>query len=353
MKNSTFSNVRRAMMGSAMGLTLLSVACGSVGDEGNFRLQDQSENHDKSLRAISEGRTVTYHVLRGNLLGSSVNLDAATSSNDGVFTIASFENNRVDVTGVSAGSARIYLDAGDKSDNFELEVRQEAGALYRVNEGDTYYTRVREHASLRLPFNANMRLTHQNFLDQQGRGLSGTGGSIAWTGIDGTNVTIGSADSGYSLTIATGSEPGTGQASSPWSSTPLRVKATADAEASELRAFSSSTLGSATLDGRTATFTAGALASVTLDVLDSEGFAHVGDWDLDAKVSLSENGAGRVNIEGAECAVEIEGAGCQVYEDVDVIRLLVIASDTDQEIDVKIEVGGLVEDWKFIFTGRD
>lgn len=334
---------------ATLGLTLLSVACGDVGGEGNLRLLDQSENHDKSIRPLAAGRTVEYQVSRSSIIGQAITLTNAVSTNTSVFAVDNFSGNKVIVNALAQGSADLSLEAGEIADRFQLEVRDENGAFFRVNEGSTYYTRVREHAGIRVPLSSTLRLTHQNFLDSNGRGLSGKGGSIAWTAVTGENVTITPQDDGYTLSVVTASEDGTGSITSPWTSTPFRVVSSGEFEASTMTAYTAMTAGGAKIEGKTITFENNSLGVVVVDVLDTNGFAHVGDWDMNGRVTLSDNGVGRITVDTAGCEEAIEDKGCKVFTDVDIFRMLVAGGSDGGSVSVKVEVDGLSEDWTFKF----
>ena len=287
-------------------------------------------------------------------MGSAVDLTDVTTSDAGVLVVAGFEGNDVRLTGVAPGTARVNLEAGDKSDSFELEVRDEAGSTFRVIQSDaddTILTRVRETAQLRVPAGTSVLIDQHYYVDAQGNALSGGGGSIAWTGATGTGVTLTPDESGYRVAVTTEAEGGTGAINSPWSATPLRVNASDVADPAAFEPYLSPTLGSATIDGNVITFSPGALVGVTFDVLDSDGRVHVGDWGFNGSIEVSDNGANRVMME-ASCDHNLDGAGCIGFDNVGLFRVMVTASDKAEDVDVKLRLGDLEEDWVLRFQAR-
>lgn len=352
MKKGNLTWAQGAGFFATAGLTLLSVACGSVGSEGKLRLRDNSENHDMSLRAIAAGRSVDYSVLRGNLVGSAVELTEVNSSKEDVFTAEIREKSRVRVHGVAPGKAQLYLTAGDTEDNFELEVRAEAGAMFRAESGTTSFGRFRESSGLRVPFDANFMIRHHHFVDAESRSLSGTGGTIAWTSASGSDVTLTPDSSGYSIGVTSNATAGTASLTSPWSATPLRVTSSELPDVDSFRPYTATTLGNVSVDGKVITFGAGTLATVTFDVLDAAGFMHVGGWDFNGTVEVGDAGLGRVVIENADCGTEAE-TGCSEFTGVDIFRLTILGGDSAASVPVKLSVGGVEDTYTFRFLASE
>lgn len=337
---------------AAAGLLVTTVGCETeTGEEGNLRFSDESPVHDGSIRPIAAGRTVSYEVSRS--IFQSVTLAEASSSDDGVFAIDGFSGDNVTVEGVAPGTATLQvLTDTDVSDRIQLEVREAAGARWQVYRGlandRTEYARINEGGQLRVRPDDEVELEFLVFRDSDGNALSGRGGTLEFGETQGDAGDYESLSSGYLLRVNAASDEG--EFTIPYEDGDIGVRV-ADALAPEdLLPRVGSLTGDVTIDGNDIIVDGGALSAITFEVLDADGFKHVGSYDLQAVIEIDDPSAATIAAVG-DCT-DTGDDGCVRYESSDLAQLTVAAGNNAGETDITVTVGDYSEVFTLTITER-
>lgn len=278
-------------VGISASILLLAAACGDSGSEGNLRFLDQSGASDQVVLPIAEGRAARYTIRSSGLLSPTVNVETATSSDEKIIKVEKISNAEVTVLGLATGKARLeVLAENGRRDSIELEVREEANTFYETVSINDSTSVVPGLIHVRGKYNVrngdSLTFERPVFTDKDGVRLSGiqqaTLGTPETSGS--MKVELGADDS--VLTIEAGAVDDTASLSNAYGDS-LMIRTTDIYAPKSLTAVRYGMPILRNIQRGLQFRMPDGIYNFRVFPVDADGYAYLGNFDMDARVELS------------------------------------------------------------------